>query len=204
MRWLSRIPLWGWFVFTVLLCYAIYNPTEVSLLHMVVYSDVSLPLKLLTSAAVIALLGLYVAQTYRSFNTFGLACLLALVGRSDCKARGSTAMSQASPQCRILTQPFTITADVVTIKGETRIMGMEHLDDLEKLLVAKRVQVLAYYRANLDDLDDPIKQFVRTNSDGRLQQIDQVLLWIRELRAASPKTATFAETSSILANTLNG
>jgi FtsH-binding integral membrane protein len=80
MRWLSRIPLWGWFVFTVLLCYAIYNPTEVSLLHMVVYSDVSLPLKLLTSAAVIALLGLYVAQTYRSFNTFGLACLLAIVG----------------------------------------------------------------------------------------------------------------------------
>jgi hypothetical protein len=82
-------------------------------------------------------------------------------------------------------------------------MGMEHLDDLEKLLVAKRVQVLAYYRANLDDLDDPIKQFVRTNSDGRLQQIDQVLLWIKELRAASPKTATYAETSSVLANTLN-
>ena len=78
---LSRIPFWGWLLVILVALYLVYNPLGFSLWHMWTMGDVTsaLPLKILASLVVFAVLALVLHGCITSMSAAGLALLLSLV-----------------------------------------------------------------------------------------------------------------------------
>lgn len=75
MYWVNRVPIWAWFLITTALCYAYWNPTNVSLWHWVFASDALASVKVLVAILSVSVLLLYLLETGRSLGKIGLALM---------------------------------------------------------------------------------------------------------------------------------
>jgi hypothetical protein len=79
MNFLSRIPIWGWYLFSVAYCYMIWNP-YFSIYQTVVSPNVILPVKAIAVVLVLCIAALYVTEGHKSLNTFVIVLFLAFFG----------------------------------------------------------------------------------------------------------------------------
>lgn len=114
MRFLSRLPLWGWLLLVTALCYATYNPTGHSLLAVVLSERVVLPMRLLVLVVLATLYGLIVAATYRSIGLVGILVGLALWGLLIWLAVAYVRLDWHSPHFWTWLAPF-IVATLLTL-----------------------------------------------------------------------------------------
>lgn len=78
MNALSRIPIWAWYLFSVIYCYAVWNPYA-SLYHLL-GSDADPAIKALTVVLALIVASLYIVEGHRTLNWFGIALFVALFG----------------------------------------------------------------------------------------------------------------------------
>lgn len=79
MNWLKNIPIWGWWIFTVALCYAIWNPSEFSVYHFLRYSDADISVKALVVLLIGGLKTIYFLQTWRTFRPIGITIMALII-----------------------------------------------------------------------------------------------------------------------------
>ena len=80
MKTLSRVPFWLWLLILTVLCYAVWNASGFSYIHMMMNPEVSGATKTLVTVIVFIIFSLFVNATYRSLGNKGLLAYLALVG----------------------------------------------------------------------------------------------------------------------------
>lgn len=78
---LNRVPFWGWFLIILGVLNAIYSPSGLSVYHMWTTTEINhlLPVKILLSVILVALLGLVLNGVRQSMSLLGLIVLLALI-----------------------------------------------------------------------------------------------------------------------------
>lgn len=79
MRWIERIPFWGWLLFSVTFCYTLWNPTGYSIYHMLQSVWVSAPVKAIVVILTGIVVTIYVSETMRTMRVWGLLAYGALV-----------------------------------------------------------------------------------------------------------------------------
>lgn len=79
---LQRIPFWGWLLIILAALYLVYNPLGFSVWHMWTTDALAnlLPLKVLVTLLIVALMGLVIHATLTSMSLVGFAVLIALIG----------------------------------------------------------------------------------------------------------------------------
>jgi len=80
MKTLSRIPFWLWLLILTVLCYAVWNPSGVSVYHMLIGDEAAGSTKLLVGVVFFIIFGLFSNATYRALGKWGLTLYLVLVG----------------------------------------------------------------------------------------------------------------------------
>lgn len=78
MNALARIPFWGWYLFSVAYCYAVWNPYYS--LYQLIGSDVNPAIKGLCVVLAMIIGALYIVEGHRSLNTFAIILFFALFG----------------------------------------------------------------------------------------------------------------------------
>ena len=79
MKYLSKIPFWGWVLFLSVICYGLWNPWQVSVYHMW-YGTMLLPAKILISLTFFTILSFFVFETKRTLGPGGVTVYLVFVG----------------------------------------------------------------------------------------------------------------------------
>lgn len=78
MNRLANIPLWFWYLFSVVYCYAVWNP-YMSLWNLV-QSDVDPAWKAISIITALIIASVYLVEGHRSMNILGITLFLALTG----------------------------------------------------------------------------------------------------------------------------
>jgi hypothetical protein len=79
MKFLSRIPFWQWLLILTVLCYAVWNPFGVHLIHWMTKPGGPSPGGILISVITVMVFSLFINATYRSLGNKGLVAYLILV-----------------------------------------------------------------------------------------------------------------------------
>lgn len=79
MNILGRIPFWGWYLFSVAYCYAIWNPVGYSLYHLI-GSNADPAIKGICIVLALIVASLYIVEGHRSLNLFAIILFFALFG----------------------------------------------------------------------------------------------------------------------------
>lgn len=77
MNFLSRIPVWGWFLFSVAYCYLIWNPWFS--IYQLWQSEAALGSKFFITALVLSVGALYYTEGKKSISAWGLLIFAAVV-----------------------------------------------------------------------------------------------------------------------------
>jgi hypothetical protein len=80
MNTLSRIPFWLWLLILTALCYAVWNPSGLSVYHMLIGEGTASSTKLLITVLMFIIFGIFSNATYRALGKWGLTLYLILVG----------------------------------------------------------------------------------------------------------------------------
>lgn len=86
MRWINNLPLWAWFLFTMVFVYVTWNPTSFSMFHYVAYSDGAWSSRALLAIVVVTIYALYLHETYQTFNVIGAVLFLLIIAAGLWKA----------------------------------------------------------------------------------------------------------------------
>jgi len=78
MNFLSRIPFWAWYLFSVIFCYWIWNPYFS--LWQVMSMDLDASFKTLAIIVSLIVASLYIVEGHRTLNVFGVILFVALFG----------------------------------------------------------------------------------------------------------------------------
>jgi hypothetical protein len=73
---LARIPFWAWYLFSVVYCYAVWNPYFS--LYQLIGSDVSPAIKGLCVVAALIVASLYIVEGHRTLNLFAIVLFFSL------------------------------------------------------------------------------------------------------------------------------
>lgn len=78
MNALARIPFWGWYLFSVVFCYWLWNPFFS--IGQLLITDVDMPYKALAVILTLIFGSIYIIEGHRTLNVFGLVLFIALFG----------------------------------------------------------------------------------------------------------------------------
>lgn len=79
MNWVNRVPIWAWFLFTLFVCYATWNPSDISLWHFVLYGEAYFSAKAVVVILLMIIAMMYAFETWRSLGKIGIAMFAALI-----------------------------------------------------------------------------------------------------------------------------
>lgn len=78
MNYLSRIPVWFWYLFSVAYCYVIWNPFYSY--PQLMQSGLDPAIKTIITVLLMIVGSLYIVEGHRTLNIFGIILFLALFG----------------------------------------------------------------------------------------------------------------------------
>ena len=79
MKSLSRIPFWLWLIILTIFCYAVWNPSNFSVIALM-KGEAAASTKILVGLVFAIILALFTTASYRSLGQKGLIAYLALIG----------------------------------------------------------------------------------------------------------------------------
>lgn len=79
-RSLSRIPVWHWYIFSVMFCYLTWNPSEFSLWSLLNSAEAAPSTKAISVVAWLVVASFYIVEGRRNFNLSGVILFLLSVG----------------------------------------------------------------------------------------------------------------------------
>lgn len=79
MRWLRDVPVWVWFIFSVVLCYTLWNPSEYSLWDFWRYGNAMTSTKALVAVVILIIALFYIHETWHSLRPIGLTLFVLLL-----------------------------------------------------------------------------------------------------------------------------
>jgi hypothetical protein len=80
MKYLSKIPFWGWILFLSVVCYGLWNPWKVSVFHMWTEGHLSIPARCLITLSFGVVLAFFAVETKRTLGSTGVTVYLIFVG----------------------------------------------------------------------------------------------------------------------------
>lgn len=80
MSWLNRVPLWGWFVFFLVFCFGVRNPSNYDLASYWLDSNMHLSGRILTMLLTLCVISMVIYETHASFGHKGLILFAAIIG----------------------------------------------------------------------------------------------------------------------------
>lgn len=78
MNALARIPFWAWYLFSVVYCYAVWNPYYS--LYQLLSADASPAVKGICVVLALIVASLYIVEGHRTLNLFAIVLFFALFG----------------------------------------------------------------------------------------------------------------------------
>ena len=79
MKSLSRIPFWLWLIILTIFCYAVWNPSDTSVVALM-KSEAAMSTKILIGLVFAIIFALFTTASYRSLGQKGLIAYLLLIG----------------------------------------------------------------------------------------------------------------------------
>jgi hypothetical protein len=80
MNRLATIPFWAWYLFSLTVCYLLWNPSGYSLVGMVSSHEWAASSKAVAVIVMAVVLSLYIVEGRRTLNPFGILLFFAVVG----------------------------------------------------------------------------------------------------------------------------
>jgi len=78
MAFLARVPFWGWYLFSVVFCYWLWNPYFS--VYQMMSSDLDAAYKAIVVVVTLIVAALYITEGHRTLNAFGIILFFLLFG----------------------------------------------------------------------------------------------------------------------------